>query len=142
LCSTVFPHQPVIDGSYEVFGMPYNTHPVAATLEGSGIQHLTDGVSAKDDLKKLTRSLLVSYTEMVQGVVLGEKGQTEERLAALEAIFLNMHFIVNSHRPQQAAETTEALVRLEIDRQLNLAKEIHSACDEAEALLKTKKAKN
>lgn len=133
---------PVIDGAYEMFGMPYNTHPVPATLQASGIQQLTDGVSAVDDLRKLTRSVLLCYTELVQGVVLGEVGATETRLAALETMFLNMHFIVNSHRPQQAVETAEALVRLEIERQLKLAKDIHAACDDAEALLKRRDADN
>ncbi len=118
-----------------MFGMPYHTRPEAPTLEGSGLVRLSDGESAAADLRKLVRSALVQYMELVQGVVQGEVGRTEERLAALETMLLNMHFIVNSYRPRQALDTTAALVRLEIDRQKKLTREIHDACDEAEALL-------
>jgi hypothetical protein len=90
----------VIEGPYEMFGMGYHTDPVPATLQGSGIQVLSDGNNAGEDLQKLIRSLLVAYIELVQGTALGETGLNEARLSAIETMLLNMHFIVNSYRPQ------------------------------------------
>ena len=129
------PPPPVVEGEYDMFGVRYSTEPVVATLQSCGVQQLTDGVSAREDLRKLLRSLLVHYADLVQGIVNGEHGQTEARLSAIETIFLNMHFIINSHRPQQAVETVAAMLRLEIERQRRLAAELEAACDAAEALL-------
>jgi mediator of RNA polymerase II transcription subunit 7 len=126
---------PPVEGEYDMFGVRYSTEPAVPTLQSAGVQQLTDGVSARDDLRKLIRSLLVHYTELVQGVVGGEHGLTESRLAAIETIFLNMHFIVNSHRPQQAVDTAAAMVRRETERLRALAAELETACDAAEALL-------
>ncbi len=125
----------MIEGEYDMFGVRYNTAPEVPSLQNCGVQQLTDGVSAKEDLRKLVRSVLVHYVELVGGVVAGEKGETEARLTAIETMLLNMHFIVNSHRPQQAVDTVAAMVRVEVERQRRLAGVIEAACDEAEALL-------
>jgi hypothetical protein len=125
----------VVEGEYDLFGVRYSTEPAVTSLQSCGVQQLTDGVGAREDLRKLIRSLLVHYADLVQGIVGGEHGPTEARLAAIETIFLNMHFIVNSHRPQQAVDTVAAMLRRETERQRGLAAELEAACDAAEALL-------
>jgi hypothetical protein len=85
-------------------------------------------------LQKLTKSVLVTYIELVKGIVQGEN--QEARLNAIETIFMNMHYLINIHRPQQATDTVVNLMKGELERKKRLIGEIETACEEAEAELK------
>lgn len=124
---------PVIEGAYLMFGMPYNTDNAMPTLAESGMTVLSDGGSCGADLQKLTRSALVTYMEMIRGLIHGEN--QEARLAAIEVMFVNMHYLVNLHRPQQAHDAVKQLMRQEIDRLKQLTQDLRQATDAAEALL-------
>ena len=116
-----------------MFGLPYATQRSEPTLEEAGVPRLSDGRGGGHDLRKLARSALVTYVEMVKGMEQGEN--QEARLGALEVMFVNMHFLCNQHRPQQATDSIKRIMRQEIERQKELTAELAAACDAAEALL-------
>jgi hypothetical protein len=124
---------PVIQGDYRMFGMPYNTDCKMPTLAESGMIVLSDGGSCGANLQKLTRSALVTYMEMIRGLTQGEN--QEARLAAIEVMLVNMHYLVNLHRPQQAQDAVKQMMRQEIDRLKQLTQDLKQATDAAEALL-------
>ena len=93
---------------------------------------LTDG-DCNGDLQKLARSVLVTYLEMVKGAAQGEN--QEARLGAIEVMYVNMHFLVNQHRPQQAHDMVLNMMREELKRRDELLGQIETACQEAERIL-------
>ena len=124
---------PPLEGSYRMFGLPYSTQPAEPTLAEAGVPTLSDGEGGGKDLQKIVRSVLVTYVEMVRGMEQGEN--QEARLGALEVMFVNMHFLCNRHRPQQATDSIKRIMRQEIERQKQLTAEMAAACDAAETLL-------
>lgn len=126
-----------IEGQYEMFGASYSTKFVSPSLEESGVQRLTtsDGADAVSDLRKQMRTALCLYVDLVLGMSQGEP--QDERLAVLEKVFLNMHFIVNSHRPQQAMDAFLAMMKQGVAERKRMSKEIDDACKEAELVLET-----
>ena len=124
-----------IEGEYEMFGARYTTKTEELSLEQTGLRQLCDedGSNSASDLKRLSKMALLHFSDLIRGMVQGEN--QDERIAALETIFVNMHFIANRHRPQQAIDSVCAMLRQEIERQKRLAEEIDAACEEAEKVL-------
>lgn len=113
--------------AYSVFAIPCQLKAPLPTLEGSGIPDLGSS------LQTLVRSVLVTYLELVRGTVQGQN--QDPRLDAIRTMLINMQFLVNQHRPQQAYDTVKNIMRAELERKRALIAELDAACDQAEQLL-------
>jgi hypothetical protein len=116
-----------------MFGAQYSNQLPQPSLAEDGVQQLFRDDHVVEDFKSLNRALLVHYLDLVRGMRLGEN--QEARLAAMETILVNMHFIINSKRPEQARQMVSSIAHTTVLRQQRLCEELDIACDEAEALL-------
>lgn len=121
--------------SVTMFGAPYETRLSLPTLESSGMEQLFEGEGDAKEFRRLNDSLLLHYMDMLRGMRMGEN--QDERLRAMEKIFTNMHYLINTRRPQQARLMVRDLVRQNVKRQEELIASLEEACDEAERLLES-----
>ncbi|KAL7800783.1 MED7 domain-containing protein [Trichoderma afarasin] len=132
------------DGRWRVFGDQYMLDDKLPTLEEQGIENLpaTASSSAKDakhydrafELKRLTKSLLLNFLEMV-GTLARNAGDAEAKIADLRTILINIHHILNEYRPHQARESAIEMMQDHLDRTRTETAAIRTQVDKARKVL-------
>lgn len=133
----------VPDGAEEallMYGARYSTSLSLPTLRDAGMPQLFDASTSVADFRRLNESLLVHYVDLVRGMRRGDN--QDARLEAMEKVFVNMHFLINSRRPAQAEAALAATISAQVARQREWTRQLEEACDEAEALLRKHESKS
>ncbi|KAJ6438814.1 mediator of RNA polymerase II transcription subunit 7 [Purpureocillium lavendulum] len=126
------------------------------TLEEQGITNLpgtnsaadnndndgSSGGDAKDakhydrafELKKLTKSLLLNFLELV-GVLSRNPAHAEAKAADLRTLFINIHHVLNEYRPHQARESAIEMMQDHLDRTRAETLAIRTQVDKARSVL-------
>ncbi|KAJ0410192.1 hypothetical protein P43SY_002524 [Pythium insidiosum] len=99
-------------------------HPARAAGDGAG------SIDYKTQLKKMNRSLLANFVELVD-VLIHKPAMFNEKLDDIELLFLNMHNLINAFRPQQARETIIHQLRTQIQERRDAVQDIRRSIDEA-----------
>ncbi|GLD98455.1 hypothetical protein PINS_up007152 [Pythium insidiosum] len=99
-------------------------HPAGATGDSAA------SIDYKTQLKKMNRSLLASFVELVD-VLIHKPAMFNEKLDDIELLFLNMHNLINAFRPQQARETIIHQLRTQIQERRDAVQDIRRSIDEA-----------
>jgi hypothetical protein len=135
------PPAPPAGDTFTAFGNESSTRLLFPTLAENGVQVLYDAnASASSELKRLNKSALVQYCEIVEGLISEGDAKLDDRLSSLETMLINMHYLVNTHRPQQASDALVSMLRETIKRNRDLSEGLKAACDDAERVLEALKA--
>ncbi|KAF2735835.1 hypothetical protein EJ04DRAFT_562983 [Polyplosphaeria fusca] len=128
------PKPPAEDAEYLVFNQPTQLRTANESLQSWGIEQLypsppspaagEDSTSRADwtydratYLKRLLRSLLLNYVELVGIMAQDPKSERkEEKLKDMHTIATNMHSIINEYRPHQTRETIINMMEEQLDR--------------------------
>ncbi|GAA6039364.1 hypothetical protein JCM8097_002817 [Rhodosporidiobolus ruineniae] len=138
----------VEEGSYSVFGETWPIDEKVPTLEEMGVKEMFErGVDRKLSLQTLLRTLLLTYTQLLDALLTPPPslahprppGPTDpERLTEhLRLIAINMHYLVNELRPVQARETLKNMMRAQIELRKAKTAAIRQKCDAIKATLST-----
>lgn len=114
------PPPPVIEGTYSMFGRPLATQEVEDSLENhpGRVQLYPRGeINHRRELKKLNHSILHNYLELLNTLVTNPHEYTfHDKVADLEQLFVNLHFLLNAFRPHQARETLISILAEQLDK--------------------------
>ncbi|KAL7941370.1 MED7 domain-containing protein [Trichoderma barbatum] len=132
------------DGRWRVFGDQYMLDDKLPTLEEQGIENLpaTASSSAKDakhydrafELKRLTKSLLLNFLELV-GTLSRNPADSESKIMDARTLFINIHHILNEYRPHQARESAIEMMQDHLDRTRTETAAIRTQVDKARKVL-------
>ncbi|KAG7389542.1 Mediator of RNA polymerase II transcription subunit 7 [Phytophthora pseudosyringae] len=133
------PPEPM-EPTYHMFGSPYSTQDVVPDLLPQPGKKLyspqgQDGddeapVDYKAEMKKLNRSLLANFVELVD-VLIKKPAMFNEKLDDMELLFLNMHNLINAFRPHQARETVIQMLKTQVQERRDAARDIRRTIDES-----------
>uniref|UniRef100_M4BN29 Mediator of RNA polymerase II transcription subunit 7 n=1 Tax=Hyaloperonospora arabidopsidis (strain Emoy2) TaxID=559515 RepID=M4BN29_HYAAE len=125
--------------TYHMFGSPYSTQDVVPDLlqpgkkvyatesEDSGAAAIVD---YKAEMKKINRSLLANFVELVD-ILIKKPVLFNEKLDEVELLFLNMHNLINAFRPHQARETVIQMLEMQVQERREAARDIRRTIDES-----------
>ncbi|OWZ16224.1 Mediator of RNA polymerase II transcription subunit [Phytophthora megakarya] len=119
---------------YHMFGSPYSTQDVVPDL----LPHAEKKLYAKNDetvhykaeMKKINRSLLANFVELVD-VLVKKPAMFNAKLDDVELLFLNMHNLINAFRPHQARETVIQMLKTQVQERRDAARDIRRTIDES-----------
>ncbi|ETI45950.1 hypothetical protein, variant 1 [Phytophthora nicotianae CJ01A1] len=132
------PPEPM-EPTYHMFGSPYSTQDVVPDLLPQPGKKLyapqgEDGdgapVDYKAEMKKINRSLLANFVELVD-VLIKKPAVFNEKLDDMELLFLNMHNLINAFRPHQARETVIQMLKTQVQERRDAARDIRRTIDES-----------
>ncbi|KAG7400484.1 Mediator of RNA polymerase II transcription subunit 7 [Phytophthora boehmeriae] len=127
--------------TYHMFGSPYSTQDVVPDLlpqpdkklyapaenaEGGDAPSVV--VDYKAQMKKINRSLLANFVELVD-VLIKKPAMFNEKLDDVELLFLNMHNLINAFRPHQARETVIQMLKTQVQERRDAARDIRCSID-------------
>lgn len=102
---------------FKVFGEEYRLEDdVIAPLKNAGVTQLYKSKhNWKEEMKKLNRSAVVAFLDLVSILIRGaDNPEREVKLKDLHTIFINMHHLINEFRPVQARDSVRVLQRRQI----------------------------
>jgi mediator of RNA polymerase II transcription subunit 7 len=103
-----------------MFGRPLATQEVEDSLENhpGRVQLYPRGeINHRRELKKLNHSILHNYLELLNTLVTNPHEYTfHDKVADLEQLFVNLHFLLNAFRPHQARETLISILAEQLDK--------------------------
>ncbi|KAK9470782.1 MED7 protein-domain-containing protein [Dipodascopsis tothii] len=127
--------------TYNSLGAVWNTREVLSSLAELGIPRLYSTLPETDqpanrvvELKRLTRSLLVKYLELV-GVMGIAPEQFTDRVEDIRVILINFHHLLNEYRPHQARESLVMLMEEHLERKSAEIGRLKDACAHIETVL-------
>ncbi|KAH7484197.1 hypothetical protein PRIC1_003500 [Phytophthora ramorum] len=131
------PPEPM-EPTYHMFGSPYSTQDVVPDLLPGKKLYAPAGeegdedapVDYKAEMKKINRSLLANFVELVD-VLIKKPAMFNEKLDDVELLFLNMHNLINSFRPHQARETVIQMLKTQVQERRDAARDIRRTIDES-----------
>ncbi|KAL3656856.1 hypothetical protein V7S43_018199 [Phytophthora oleae] len=130
------PPEPM-EPTYHMFGSPYSTQDVVPDLLPQSDKKLyAQGedsdvpVDYKGQMKKINRSLLANFVELVD-VLIKKPAMFNEKLDDVELLFLNMHNLINAFRPHQARETVIQMLKTQVQERREAARDIRRTIDES-----------
>ncbi|KAG3118302.1 hypothetical protein PI124_g1372 [Phytophthora idaei] len=132
------PPEPM-EPTYHMFGSPYSTQDVVPDLLPQPGKKLyapqgKDGdgapVDYKAEMKKINRSLLANFVELVD-VLIKKPAMFNEKLDDVELLFLNMHNLINAFRPHQARETVIQMLKTQVQERRDATRDIRRTIDES-----------
>ena len=85
--------------------------------------------SIKEELKKLNKSLLVSFLQLLD-FLLHQPGRLKEKIFDLECLSSNMHFLLNAYRPYQARHELLLLLEKQKSRRAQMTEDLNVAVKE------------
>ncbi len=86
------------------------------------------------ELKKLAKSLLLNFLELV-GILAMNPRDATEKLEDLKTLLINMHHNINQWRPHQTREALIALMQTQLERTQNETKALREATENARRVL-------
>ncbi len=86
------------------------------------------------ELKKLSKSILLNFLELV-GVVGINPSAATEKLEDVRTLFINMHHNINKWRPHQTREALIALMQAQLEKTQNETKSAREATENARRVL-------
>ncbi|POM76123.1 Mediator of RNA polymerase II transcription subunit, partial [Phytophthora palmivora] len=127
------PPEPM-EPTYHMFGSPYSTQDVVPDLLPQPDRKLyaqgDDPVDYKAEMKKINRSLLANFVELVD-ILIKKPAMFNEKLDDVELLFLNMHNLINAFRPHQARETVIQMLKTQVQERRDAARDIRRTIDES-----------
>ncbi|RHY04146.1 hypothetical protein DYB25_010817 [Aphanomyces astaci] len=96
------PPPPPLKPTYHSFGTPYSTEDAVPDLIPDDKKLYATDHNVKDEMKKVNRSLMYSFLELVDVLILNPT-KFNAKLDDIEQLFLNMHNLINAYRPHQVA---------------------------------------
>ena len=100
---------------YQVFGVTWPLEDTLPSLKESGVEQLyPDECDRSKELKKLARSVLMSFLEAVRIMGIAPE-KFPPKLEHIRIIMLNMHHLINEVRPSQGRETLIEMMRNQLE---------------------------
>ncbi|KAL3896651.1 MAG: hypothetical protein SGCHY_003937, partial [Lobulomycetales sp.] len=127
------PLPPAAGEKYEMFGNVYaETDSIPRLAADLGQTQLyNDSVlqfnshNVRLELKKLNHSLLVAFARLVLDLTIDPVARHEARIEQIRFVLVNVHHLLNSLRPVQARQTLELLMKMQVERKLDMARELN-----------------
>ncbi|KAI9987466.1 hypothetical protein PInf_023505 [Phytophthora infestans] len=128
-----------MEPTYHMFGSPYSTQDVVPDLLPQSGKKLyapqgedddSAPVDYKAEMKKINRSLLANFVELVD-ILIKKPAMFNEKLDDMELLFLNMHNLINAFRPHQARETVIQMLKTQVQERRDAARDIRRTIDES-----------
>ena len=128
------PPPPPIEGETRVYGV--TQPPLGSPAPQSSLEdqvYPADTTQPIAELRKLNRSLLNSFLELLQVMQTGPK-EYDAKIADIRTLLLNLQHLANSFRPHQAREDLIAEMEAQLHAKRELVDELRDACTDAEQL--------
>lgn len=120
---------------YTIFGQRIPIVDRLQSLAEAGIERLpAEGSDRVVELKKLSRSLLVKFLDIVQTMGVDPE-QFPGKLQDVRLLLLNIHNLVNEYRPQQTRELLIGMMRDQLAQGQAEIATLEKHCDETEQLI-------
>lgn len=137
--SVLQPPPPPETGRWRVFGQLYSLGDQLPTLEEQGVPRLGAAIPSaaaeKDahaskvfELKKLSKSLLLNFLELI-GILSINPNGAADKLEDLQTIFFNMHQHINEWRPHQTREALISMLQAQLERTRNETRGLHEVTE-------------
>lgn len=114
--SPPLPPPPPTDGSFILFGAPYQVEQSLPTLEEAGVRQLypkTSKLDVKSELRSLSTELGLMLLELIDTCV-QRPSQYARRVEDISLLLKNIHHLLNSLRPHQARATLIHVLELQL----------------------------
>ncbi|CDK25152.1 unnamed protein product [Kuraishia capsulata CBS 1993] len=140
--------------SYRSFGDIWNFKDKFMTLEDAGIPQLYDGGSTGngagddgedeeiftreriDELKKLAKSLLLNFLELL-GIFAKNPEYAKEKISQIRILLINLHHLLNSYRLHQSREILILKIEEKISQDTEEIENIEEVCRSVEEKIRT-----
>ena len=112
------------------------------SLESQGIPEVSfeDGISSKDKLKYLLKSINFNFIDLVTILTNNPTNPLKnDKLRDLNVLFFNFHHLINSYRPHQATESLKQITLKQIDENSNQSSKLEEICCDIETQLENLK---
>lgn len=129
------------DAQYRAFGSVWQVKDRLPDLESMGLTQLynkqdpTTGTSTTNyqykiqELKKLLKSLLLNYLELV-GVLSINPEIYQQKVEDIRTILVNTHHLLNEYRPHQSRESLIMLLEGQVEYKKREIQEINQICSQ------------
>ncbi|KAG7818480.1 hypothetical protein KL909_005102 [Ogataea angusta] len=131
---------------YRSFGDIWNFEDKFITLEESGIQQLyeeaenveeeTFTVERIEELKKMTKSLLLNFLEFT-GLLAKNPAQAHVKIEQIRVILINLHHLLNSYRLHQSREGLILKMEEKIRNDTETIQKIEDTCLQVEERIRS-----
>ncbi|KAH3667126.1 hypothetical protein OGAPHI_002775 [Ogataea philodendri] len=131
---------------YRSFGDIWNFEDKFITLEESGIQQLYDeakGVEEEtftqdriEELKKMTKSLLLNFLEFT-GLLAKNPTVAQTKIEHIRIILINLHHLLNSYRLHQSREGLILKIEEKIRNDTETIEKIEKTCKQVEQTIQS-----
>ena len=88
------------------------------------------------DFINVTRSLLLNFLEL-NNILAANPSQAPEKVEDLRVLFLNVHQMLNEHRPHQARETLLGMMQARVDGLRKQIADVHEMQTKVDDLLRS-----
>lgn len=109
---------------------------IAQLYKESDLPNAEDSKFKIEELKKLLKSLLLNFLEIV-GVMSIAPEQFSTKIEHIRTILINIHHLLNEYRPHQSRESLILLLEKQVEIKKDEIKEIERVCNEVETKIKT-----
>ncbi|GAM18214.1 hypothetical protein SAMD00019534_013890 [Acytostelium subglobosum LB1] len=129
------PLPPKQGSTYSMFGQPYATTDVLPSLSEQGVQQLypDDSISPIKELKKLNRSILFNYLQLLETLVENPQ-EYKKKVDDISLLFINFHHLLNSYRPHQARETLISIMSEQLKQKRESISKINSTLESCKVI--------
>ncbi len=78
-------------------------------------QLYSSSADGRSELRKLNRSIMACFLDLLEILIkCPDHPERVEKINHLRVLFINMHHLINEYRPQQARDTVQLMMQLQV----------------------------
>ncbi|CAG8600438.1 718_t:CDS:2 [Ambispora gerdemannii] len=138
------PPRPIVEGSYNVFGLTWQVVSVNATLDENTPRLYPEGdFDRQTELKKLNKRLCRKFIALLGSLSAEPFDESKPTTISkdLQDTFMNIKQLLNEYRPHQARETLKLIMENQLNERKRATQEVKKRCSQLKDLLSMVKHK-